>query len=69
MCVSQLGDTRFAVNTTALLLAEDPAYWDARAAQTTFLWAAGDAAAAEEAWAVLCTPSGAYEPPHQPCAR
>jgi hypothetical protein len=34
----QLGDVRFAVNTSKQILAEDPAYWDARAAQTAFLW-------------------------------
>lgn len=34
----QTGDAQFAVARTKLLLAEDPAYWDARAALAAFLW-------------------------------
>eukprot|EP00854_Cymbomonas_tetramitiformis_P011084 gene11084-13101_t len=54
----QIGDTSFAIGQTNLLLGEDPAYWDARAALTSFLWAQGKEEEAEEAWGQLCVPSG-----------
>jgi hypothetical protein len=57
----QVGDTKLSIARTKLLLADDPAYWDARAALAAFYWAAGDGGQAEEQWALLCTPSGPLE--------
>jgi len=57
----QTGDAQFAVARTKLLLAEDPAYWDARAALAAFLWDQGQPEAAEGEWAALCSPSGPLE--------
>jgi len=38
----------------------DPDFWDARAASAAFLWAAGEDAQAEAAWATLCTSSRGF---------
>ena len=50
----QVGEVEDALKTTRRILRRDPEFWDMRAAQAAFLWAAGDEAQAESEWSALC---------------
>ena len=50
----QVGEVEDALKTTRRILRRDPEFWDMRAAQAAFLWAAGDEAQAETEWSSLC---------------
>mmetsp|Transcript_11304 Transcript_11304/g.69795 ORF Transcript_11304/g.69795 Transcript_11304/m.69795 type:complete len:318 (+) Transcript_11304:353-1306(+) len=47
------GNDGDAIRTARRLLARDANFWDARAALTAFLWAAGEESQAEEQWTIL----------------
>merc|ERR1719506_18523 len=57
LALFQVGRTETACKVCRNVLRRDPAFADMRVALTSFLWASGDAAGAEEEWSALCSVS------------
>ena len=57
LALFQVGRTETACKVCRNVLRRDPAFADMRVALTSFLWASGDTAGAEEEWSALCSVS------------